>query len=85
LRDWWERKVSTGTIRCARGAGCKHAETVDGRLVGGLILPGQAWDLGHDDRNRSSYTGPEHAECNRSTHGRGGSRRRPAERHPGMI
>lgn len=24
------------------------------------ILPGQAWDLGHDDHDRSIYRGPEH-------------------------
>jgi len=29
------------------------------------ILPGQKWDLGHDDLDRSVYTGPEHARCNR--------------------
>ena len=25
-----------------------------------------AWDLGHDDYDRSIYRGPEHARCNRS-------------------
>jgi len=28
------------------------------------ILPGQSWDLGHDDRG--GVRGPEHSTCNRS-------------------
>ncbi len=51
--------VATGRVRCARGAACKYA--VAG--VGGLIAPGQAWDLGHPDGE--SVGGPEHAVCNR--------------------
>ena len=51
--------VSTGMVRCARGAACKFA--VNG--VGGLILPGQRWDWGHADGE--SAGGPEHSECNR--------------------
>ena len=46
-------------VRCARGAACKFAE--DG--AGGLIRPGQLWDLGHADGE--SVGGPEHRECNR--------------------
>ncbi len=38
--------VATGTVACWR---CGH-----------LILPGQAWDLGHDDHDRSVTRGPEH-------------------------
>lgn len=45
--------VSQGRTACAR--------------CGELILPGQAWDLGHDDRDRSRYSGPEHRRCNRQT------------------
>lgn len=30
------------------------------------IQPGEPWDLGHDDHNRTQYRGPEHADCNRS-------------------
>jgi hypothetical protein len=29
------------------------------------IEPGSAWDLGHDDHDRTHYRGPEHQACNR--------------------
>lgn len=66
LRRQWARVVASGTVRCARGAGCKRA--IAG--VPGLIKPGEPWDLGHDDHDRSVYTGPEHRACNRATTGR---------------
>ena len=46
------------------------------------IKPGQAWDLGHDDHDRTLYRGPEHARrsatCrgNRSVGASHGQRRR---------
>lgn len=55
--------VASGTVRCARGAACRFAEFVDGRLVGGFIEAGSDWDLGHPDG--VSVGGPEHAVCNR--------------------
>jgi hypothetical protein len=52
LRARWALEVATGSVRCAR--------------CGELIQPGEPWDLGHDDFDRSRWSGPEHARCNRS-------------------
>jgi hypothetical protein len=54
--------VAQGWVRCARGAGCRRAEIVDGTIVGGLIEPGEKWHLGHPDGE--SVGGPEHEACN---------------------
>ena len=53
LRKLWKGRVEAGGVLCAR--------------CGRLILPGEPWDLGHDDHDRSRYTGAEHRKCNRST------------------
>lgn len=57
LRKEWALKVRTGSVICAR--------------CGDTIQPGERWDLGHDDNDRSKYNGPEHADrCNRAAAGR---------------
>jgi hypothetical protein len=60
LRRTWKSRVEAGAVRCAR--------------CGELIVPGDRWDLGHDDEDRSVYSGPEHARCNRRAGGRRGQR-----------
>lgn len=62
LRREWAPKVATGNVRCWR--------------CGRYIAPGEAWDLGHHDEDRSRYRGPEHAnQCNRSAAGKRAHRR----------
>jgi hypothetical protein len=64
LRKELAPKVAAGLFNCAR--------------CGSQIQPGEAWDLGHSDHNRSRYSGPEHAACNRATSGR---RKKRPSRH----
>jgi len=57
LRATWQPVVDSGTVHCAR--------------CGELLRIGEAWDLGHDDTDRTKYNGPEHAgRCNRAAGGR---------------
>lgn len=61
LRREWDVKVQAGGVLCAR--------------CGKWIKPGTPWDLGHNDKDRRLYNGPEHAKCNR-----GAPRRQAHER-----
>ena len=54
----WARKVDAGLVDCVR--------------CGQPIEPGRPWDLGHDDE-RTTWTGPEHAVCNRRAGGANGA------------
>jgi hypothetical protein len=59
-RGRWEPKVRQGVVRCAR--------------CGERIDPDERWDLGHTD-DRTTWTGPEHADrCNRSAGGKAAHR-----------
>jgi len=52
LRRRWAAVIARGGVTCWR---CRLP-----------ILPGMAWDLGHDDLDRRIYRGPEHRYCNRA-------------------
>jgi hypothetical protein len=56
LRRHWAPAVATGGVLCSR--------------CGRYIRLGEPWDLGHDDEDRSRWSGPEHRACNRATSGR---------------
>lgn len=62
LRKQWQSRIDAGEIvtcwRCEEN-GTPHP-----------ILPGDAWDLGHDDNDRGRYRGPECVGGNRATSGR---------------
>ena len=62
LRAQVAKLVAAGTAVCWR--------------CGRAIQPWMAWDLGHDDWDRSVYRGPEHAKCNRAAAARKGNRMR---------
>jgi len=56
LREQWRPLVEAGDVLCWR--------------CGQRIEPGDDWDLGHDDHDRSIYRGPEHRAHNRATKSR---------------
>ena len=58
LRRRWQRRIDTG-------------ELVLCRRCGEPVTPGDEWDLGHDDLDRTIAAEPEHARpCNRAAAGR---------------
>lgn len=67
LRAQINLQVQAGTAHCWR---CQANGLPPTRT---LIPPGQPWDLGHDDHDRTRYRGPEHRGCNRATKGRNNS------------
>lgn len=79
LRKRWAPKVATGTVCCWRCLANGKPE------LEALIAPDEEWDLGHDDRDRTVYRGPEHRLCNRGTAAHRPPRKRPAEPHPGLL
>lgn len=58
LRREWAPLVEAGEVNCFRAT------------CGEPIEPGTPWDLGHEDNDRTKWTGPEHQACNRATAGR---------------
>ena len=68
LRASWDRRVQAGGILCAR---CNQP-----------ITPGEPWDLGHDDHDRTRYQGPEHRGCNRSAGARNSNHQRTTPHPP---
>ena len=79
-KERWRPVVEAGEATCARCLGvitppgevCPRCfKTVaKGRPSRGYC----GWDLGHDDHDRTIYTGPEHACCNRRAGGRRAAR-----------
>ena len=58
-----EPVVALGETVCTRYG---HPQFPDCR---GIIKPTDEWELGHDDADKSRYTGPEHKGCNRRAGG----------------
>lgn len=65
-RERWRPKVERLSVHCHAKVCLEPAR---------LILTGQDWDLGHTE-DRTAWTGPEHATCNRSAGAKVGNRRR---------
>lgn len=81
---WQERQrlkpqVAAGGVRCAR------ADLGQCAMPNPLILPGQPWDLGHPDHDRTRWSGPEHRRCNRAAAARIGNRTRAASRRRSQL
>jgi hypothetical protein len=55
-RRMWVKRIAQGGVHCSR--------------CGRDITSADAWDLGHDDEDRSVIVGPECRFCNRSAAGK---------------
>lgn len=70
-RERWWPTVEAGLAQCWR--------------CGQVIQPGEPWDLGHDDHDRTIYRGPEHrGRCNRRAAAVKGNRARRRTRPSGI-
>lgn len=74
LRARWAPQVAAGKAWC-------HALIC--KMPARWIAPGTDWDLGHTAA-RDSWTGPEHASCNRGEGAARGNRARSG-RQPGPV
>ena len=78
----WARQCSRirlGAPRVARPLGkrIRNGEIVMCARCGSWIHPEHKWDLGHvDGSNKTFYSGPEHAHCNRRTSAHKAERKR---------
>lgn len=63
MRRRWAPIVNAGGVICTRYGDPQFP------ACPGLIRPGTPWELGHDDRTKAAYTGPEHRACNRRAGG----------------
>jgi hypothetical protein len=68
MRARYARLVEAGQAICAR---CRRP-----------IFPGEPWDLGHVDGDRSRYAGPEHRRCNRHAGAKQGAAIKNQSRRP---
>jgi hypothetical protein len=60
MRRYFQRIIDSGEIVMCANPRCTHPG-------GRQIIPGQAWDLGHEPGDPMRYRGPEHRRCNRAT------------------
>ncbi|HYQ67764.1 hypothetical protein [Actinophytocola sp.] len=65
-RDRWVRIQREGGEH-ERAEGALRCRAVQCLMPTRWIWPGEAWDLGHDERRQ--WRGPEHEKCNRSEGG----------------
>ena len=73
-RARWKPQVDAGLVQC-------HAQQHKPECMarGTWLLPGLPWDLGHTE-DRTGWTGPEFAGCNRADGGRRRSRSQTPKR-----